>query len=259
MSEIDELTALSTNVINLFCDIDFNIPKQNNHEDLKYTAFAFFFKQRHHLLSLIKLEESFDTFLIVRSMIEGVFLLRAAIDDPSTLTYWNERRDIENLELLEIKKRSNLEIQNGIEDEIRERLESLEHHLNKKKKEKTLKNGRQISSKDFSPYKPTLKDLKKLIEGDQTLFEFMQYLYNSASKWHHWNVFAVDWIVERSNDSWHVNKKSYKSFICHIMGIQCTLETAKICNEKLSLSKEEEIASLEKNMYAIFDRYIKKS
>jgi hypothetical protein len=217
-------------------------------------TFAFYFKQREHLISLQKLENSFDNQLIVRSMIEGILLLSAAQENEKVAQNWLKQGNIENFKLLTNKKELNLKITEKDEINVLQSLKFVKDRIKKKCLKDIKQTNRETTPEDYENYRPKLKELLGFIKEKEFHVNNIE-LYNRFSKWQHWNIHSLSELFFYENNQINVVEKNPHWILGFHIAIQCLIENLKICSKFLNKDISQEIASLEKENFTLFGLY----
>ena len=253
MSRIEnEINQLAETIINLFHNQNVSFKRD---DQFSYMTAVFYYKQRYHLESLLKLNEGHDLELICRCMIEGMAILNHAQNDSNFISRWMAQGDIEDLKILEEKQKSDFFVENRQKNIIKQRVNNLPQNLLKDKAQKDIKQKKRAPK--YADYKSYKIPMKKLVEGlskQDGFWNDIYYVYDIFSKWQHWNPRGVSQFVKNHNDELSFIEDYDLRLTTLTYGVFCLIQTSKIFNETFKLNQEDRLSALEKQMVLIYNR-----
>lgn len=234
----EAINELTEGIINLFNDTEIEFDIDNR---LFYMASMFYYKQRHHLISLLKLGNTYDSQIICRCMIEGYALLQLAKDNHNFADEWYNTMAIENLELQETKDRLGLHVSVSQRAENEKLAKEHKHKLKPSQIKDIKQTNRSIKSTDFKFDKNSMKNLIKKLSNNSSQWEDMYSVYNRFSKWQHWNISGFSEFSDFDDSQISFENNCSTNIITTLYGVFCFIEVSIIFNELLKLGKEKEL------------------
>ena len=206
----------------------------------------------NHAKSVVKIENNHDLELICRCMIEGLAILSYAKKNPDYIASWYAQGDIEDFRLLDKK----LEIRCSVSLEQKDYIESNAITQQKHIKKKALKDirlkKRNIIPKDFPNILPPMGKLISELSKDSDHWDAVYEVYDRFSKWQHWNPACFSNYITLRNKECIIEENYQFNLISYTYALMSLIETSKIFNEVLGLSKEHLILEHENTLLEIF-------
>lgn len=244
--------TFSQSVINLF-DEDGVQLSFDEHDHYAHMVTFFYYKQRNHMISVMKLSTSYDARLICRCMIEGLLQLTHAKSDRSVAEKWMLSSNIENLKILAIKEQSGIEVDPNTKQKILDYLKHSGELLKERSRKDIEQTGRQPEYRDYDrPLKTSIADLAKTLEETGQNSEEMYLFYDDFTNWQHWKVLGFNEFMDYSDNRLSLNEVDSRSMLVTIWAILCLLKTSEIFNDKFELNKEKEISDLYETLVSLF-------
>jgi len=157
----------------------------------------FMLKQRHHAMSVIKLDPSMDMALIARTMIEGVMTLSWALEKPEERCgNWFKYSYVDDYKLLQKKKKSGIKVSLEDEERVIQNYNNYASEFLKKNSKRHHDNFRKGAN---------LGNILK----DNTDLEYFYQHYKYFSDWAHWGSQSLDQVVNEGFNELSYNESNH--------------------------------------------------
>jgi len=230
-----------------------------NHEDhLGFMLLLFLSKQLGHMRTTVRLCPARDTVVIARAMIEGVFHLIWAAEEPAQRPLmWRHYAVVADWKLLKKKERNGEKVALEKKQRIVENVKEFGDQFLKPRGRKLVE-GNQRDNLQPNHYQNNFlcgANLRQIVGDLETKYPYLkdQYegLYLNYSDWVHWGTSGLGQAMDRSNNKIKYSENceglSASAVSC---GFQCLSKTLALANEHFGAGLEKELDVLVENFIA---------
>ncbi|HVZ49165.1 MAG TPA: DUF5677 domain-containing protein [Gemmatimonadaceae bacterium] len=206
-------------------------------------ALNFLSKQLQHAQALVRLAEHPDSSLVVRSMLEGLCLLKWTAQEPTRALRWRQYAAILDVRTARAMGGATADESSQIVALALERVSALGDEFLSEKALKARDEGRPAPTDPWVTrwYRPQLRQIFEAVQAE-ALYEGP---YQSMSEWHHWSPGGLAQGMRRDGDALSFDARSRTVQAGSLASaFQCVAATALLVGEHFDLDGVVAIANI---------------
>jgi hypothetical protein len=206
-----------------------------------FMGLNFLSKQLQHADALLHLADRPDTSLVVRSMLEGLCLLKWTAQDPERALRWRKYAIV--LDVRTAKSLGGSDGRSSLVERALERVSELGDDFLSDRAIKSRAEGKPLPLDPWVTrwYRPQLRQIFDAVQAE-ALYEGP---YQSMSEWHHWSPGGLAQGMRRDGEDLSFDARSRTIQAGSLAsGFQCVAETALLVGEHFDLDEVIRVAEI---------------